>query len=959
MNDLSAFEIRRLVDQRCDEFEQCCAEGNWPKIEAFLGDAPPPARVELLAELVELDLELRARAGEYQEIEPYLEQYPEHVAVIENAFSTFESWARTTKAIDESVKSRIVFDDSETGKEALTTGGVPGEERANRLGASYATPEAEDGQLFGRYEVVRRLGQGGMGTVYLAKDPALDRLVALKLPNFQTDNAEEAIERFYREARAMATVHHPHLCPIFDVGETDGRPYLAMGYVDGHSLAEDTRMAQPESAARAAGLVRTLASALQTVHDAGVVHRDLKPSNVMIDAKGQPIITDFGLATYDQRSESQLTRSGAVLGSPAYMAPEQVRGQLDRIGPATDVYALGVMLYQLLCGRRPFDGTALSILGKIEAEIPPPRPSEFVNISPKLEAVCLRAMSYDVDDRYQSATELAESLEPFIHEPEPGEVPPVTSDLLSRKSSVFAGLLIATILGTLAALWAAGILFRVETPEGDLVVRIRDDRFAATVAGQELTITNLDTDEMYVVRLKKSESVKNLKPGKYRFELESSSGLKTTVDQFTISAGEKTQVEVSWQPRVAKAKPASKTGDGPTKPAPSRPKIVNHPPPALPITGGISQTITVNTTKDTVDGNITSAKKLIGSPGPDGMISLREAVIAANRTVAADVIVLDVDGTIQLGIKEDKAAPMTTGDLDITSSLTIRGNGARRTIIDGGGIDRVFHVATDGTAVHLLDMTIQNGAAESGGGIHIEGKNLSVTIERIRLTNNRVKENGGAVNVAGFSDAVRVMIRDCLLDNNVSKVGSGGGLTVFPVGTVSVFNTTISHNSAMAAGGVVAQLDGSGSIELVHCTITENISTYPLGSGVQRNGRIGGTMTLTNSIIVGNRGDQFVGEDGGVVHSGGNNLIGPGNAAFRAVESDRVVTAPPSKLLRPLSDNGGPTNTHALVRGSIAIDAGSNAAAERAGLRSDQRGAGFDRAIQGKVDVGAFESGTR
>jgi len=118
-------------------------------------------------------------------------------------------------------------------------------------------------------------------------------------------------------------------------------------------------------------------------------------------------------------------------------------------------------------------------------------------------------------------------------------------------------------------------------------------------------------------------------------------------------------------------------------------------------------------------------------------------------------------------------------------------------------------------------------------------------------------------------------------------------------------------------------------------------------------------MTLTNSIIVGNRGDQFVGEDGGVVHSGGNNLIGPGNAAFRAVESDRVVTAPPSKLLRPLSDNGGPTNTHALVRGSIAIDAGSNAAAERAGLRSDQRGAGFDRAIQGKVDVGAFESGTR
>ncbi len=257
------------------------------------------------------------------------------------------------------------------------------------------------------------LGKGGMGSVYLAHDSELDRNVAIKFPEFddRPDLAAAAIERFRREARAMATVHHPNICPIFDVGHHDGRHYLTMAWIDGQTLSE---VAGSLSQAEIVRLVMTTSRALHAAHQAGVVHRDLKPSNVMLDKRGEPIVTDFGLASRAAVSDSGLTHSGLIIGSPAYMAPEQVDAAHDKVGPRTDVYALGVILYQLLTGRRPFDGAGLSVLGKIAAGIRPESPSQIADVSPALEAICLKAMAHQIEDRFESAEALADSLDDWL-----------------------------------------------------------------------------------------------------------------------------------------------------------------------------------------------------------------------------------------------------------------------------------------------------------------------------------------------------------------------------------------------------------------------------------------------------------------------------------------------------------------------------------------------------------------
>jgi len=363
-------------------------------------------------------------------------------------------------------------------------------------------------------------------------------------------------------------------------------------------------------------------------------------------------------------------------------------------------------------------------------------------------------------------------------------------------------------------------------------------------------------------------------------------------------------------------------------------------------------TIAVSTNADILDGDISSIENLIGRPGDDGAISLREAIIAANNTAGDDTIDVSVKGAITLsiaGTDEDAAA---TGDLDIRSSITIQGNGARSTIIDGGGIDRVFEIAASDITVCFNDLTIRGGAARCGGGIQIGDKNSTTNLTRVRITGNQGVENGAGLNVGGIA-ATTVNIRDSLFDNNTST-GGGGALVVFPAGTVSLANTTISANVGYDAGGIVAQFNDGGSLAIVNSTITGNRSTFPTAGGIQKNNYLG-TITLTNSIVAGNSGDQFKGQAGGVIDSGGNNIVGPGSGTFRALESDLEFDRAIDALLHPLADNGGPTDTHALVAGGIALDAGSNTAAEGAGLSTDQRGTGSDRIINGSVDIGAFE----
>jgi predicted Ser/Thr protein kinase len=275
-------------------------------------------------------------------------------------------------------------------------------------------PPRELPNPFGRYRILQQLGKGAMGAVYLALDTQLDRQVALKIPFFTREDGPHLADRFRREARAMARLHHPNLCPVHDVGEIDGVQFLSMAYIDGRSLAEQMRAGFAPSDVELAALVEKLALALDSAHQAGIVHRDLKPSNIMIRPDGEPVIMDFGLARRHKEGEAELTHSGVILGTPAYMSPEQVEGRHSHVGPRTDVYALGVILYQLLAGRLPFEGSVGSVMTQIVRD-PPPEPHALrPGVSLELEAICLKAMAKSAEQRYGSAREFAEDLRRFL-----------------------------------------------------------------------------------------------------------------------------------------------------------------------------------------------------------------------------------------------------------------------------------------------------------------------------------------------------------------------------------------------------------------------------------------------------------------------------------------------------------------------------------------------------------------
>lgn len=266
---------------------------------------------------------------------------------------------------------------------------------------------------FGRYTLELQLGQGAMGMVYLASDRLLNRQVALKLLRVEAQEKTDIVERFYREARSMASLQHANLCPIYDFGEVDGQPYLTMAYIKGRPLSEYLVGGRPLVTRYAVKLARTLAIALHHAHQNNIVHRDLKPANVMINKDGEPVLMDFGLARSQQSREVEITQQGVILGSPAYMAPEQVEGKIDQIGPATDVHALGVILYEMLSGRKPFDGTVASVLAQIQSKQP-----DLLDVpgdsSGRLNAICQRAMSKAIADRYATTLEFADDLTAFL-----------------------------------------------------------------------------------------------------------------------------------------------------------------------------------------------------------------------------------------------------------------------------------------------------------------------------------------------------------------------------------------------------------------------------------------------------------------------------------------------------------------------------------------------------------------
>ncbi len=283
--------------------------------------------------------------------------------------------------------------------------------------AHYARPERArlPGDEFGRYRIQRTLGEGTMGSVYLAHDKQLDRKVALKIPKVNAKEDSKFIERFLREAKAAATLTHPNICPVYDVGEIDGTNFITMAYIQGHTLSNfiTPEKAQPDR--NVANVVRKIALALHEAHVNGMVHRDVKPGNIMIDQRTEPIIMDFGLARQiDDSGDARLTRDGAILGSPAYMSPEQIEGTSANIGPACDIYSLGVILYELLTGTLPFQGSVASIIGQIISKEAPSPTTYRPDINPRLTEICTKAMAKKIDRRYKSMKNFATELAEFI-----------------------------------------------------------------------------------------------------------------------------------------------------------------------------------------------------------------------------------------------------------------------------------------------------------------------------------------------------------------------------------------------------------------------------------------------------------------------------------------------------------------------------------------------------------------
>ncbi|GIW96993.1 MAG: protein kinase [Pirellulaceae bacterium] len=262
----------------------------------------------------------------------------------------------------------------------------------------------------GDYDILEEINRGGMGIVYKAKHRTLGRVVALKLIRSGEMASAEEVERFQSEAEAAAALNHPGIVPIYDVGMYNGLVYYTMAFIEGHSLAELVEHG-PVDPIEAARIVYKLCLAVQFAHEQGVFHRDLKPANILVNKEGQPVIIDFGLAKMIHR-DTDLTHTGQILGTPAYIPPEAATGGGKASGMASDVYALGAILYCLCAGQAPFTGpTPFDVLLQV-LDVSPPPPSHINRrVNRSLDYICLKALEKDPEARYQSAGELAEDLQ--------------------------------------------------------------------------------------------------------------------------------------------------------------------------------------------------------------------------------------------------------------------------------------------------------------------------------------------------------------------------------------------------------------------------------------------------------------------------------------------------------------------------------------------------------------------
>ena len=393
--DLSLATVRR-VHQICERFEATWRRGEKPWIEQEIEGWTGPDRAFLLFELIILEYESRRRLGETPRPADYLGQFPDDLKTIEQALLLC---GEDINATSPSIPNSNLADDPEA------TLPIEPQDRES--------PRLDQCLHFGDdYVLMEEVGRGGQGVVYRTYQVSLKRVVALKTMISGRFASEAERERFRLEAERAANLVHTNIVPIHAVGEHDGQVFFTMDLVDGGTLAQESRSLRvnPQAAAR---VVATVARAIHFAHGKGFVHCDLKPANILLNAAGRPHVTDFGLSRTMPLEGAEVPRE--VFGTPSYMAPEQASGRADEITPATDVYGLGAILYEVLTGRPPFRASSMmeTVVQVLEREPEPPR-SVNKDASKQLEWICLKCLEKSPRDRFHSAGDVADALDGFL-----------------------------------------------------------------------------------------------------------------------------------------------------------------------------------------------------------------------------------------------------------------------------------------------------------------------------------------------------------------------------------------------------------------------------------------------------------------------------------------------------------------------------------------------------------------
>jgi tetratricopeptide (TPR) repeat protein/tRNA A-37 threonylcarbamoyl transferase component Bud32 len=376
-----------LLDLMLMHQRQAWRRGERALVETYLAQQPElKADTQAVLDLIYNEVLLREEAGELSRLEDYLSRFAELADELRLQFEVETAIHNESSAID---------------ADHLTVVGRPSKVRPTIA------------PVIPGYEILGELGRGGMGVVYKARQLPLNRVVALKMILAGDHAPQESARRFFAEAESIARLHHPHIVQIFSFGDFDGRPFFAMEYVDGGSLA-DRLDGTPRPASESARLVETLARAIHEAHQMGIIHRDLKPANILLTTDGIPKIADFGLAKCLD-GDSSLSRTQTIVGSPSYMAPEQAGNSATGVGPSADVYSLGAIIYELITGRPPFQAaTVLETLEQVRSD----EPIAPGRLQPKLPrdlvTICLKCLEKIPARRYASAAELAEDLRRFV-----------------------------------------------------------------------------------------------------------------------------------------------------------------------------------------------------------------------------------------------------------------------------------------------------------------------------------------------------------------------------------------------------------------------------------------------------------------------------------------------------------------------------------------------------------------